>query len=170
MSGLGAASTRGLIWPGDAPATVIENRRREPRATVIKSGKLCFGQSVVDCVIADVSPGGTRVRTGVVTTVPETVILRFAGGGAYVAHQRWARGTDVGFEFIRPAPMGDEHAASIARAAFNALPMDDLSTSIRMLRTSRFFDDPALAKAAEDMEGAYVRFKQTLKDRIEVRS
>jgi hypothetical protein len=141
-------------------------RRRETRTSVIKGGKLCFGRSLIDCVVLDVSSHGARVRTEVVVSIPDAVIIRFNGGGSYVSHIHWARGDEFGLEFKCPVPIADDHAASVALSAFNALPTDDLHIPLRLLRTARFFDDPALAKAAEAAEATYVHFKATLKDRI----
>ncbi len=143
-----------------------DSRRREMRTMVIKSGKICFGNSVVDCTMLDVSPNGARARTAVVVPMPDTVTLRFAAGSAYVARIQWARGTEVGFAFENPAPIADGHPASLALSAFNALPQGDLSTPMRLLRSARFFDDPALANAAEEAEAAYAHFKTTLRQRI----
>ena len=133
---------------------------------VIKGGKICFGQSLVDCTVLDVSPHGARVRTDVVVPLPETVVVRFNGGASYVAHAQWARGTEIGFAFDRSVPMTGNDAASVAVTALNALPKDDLGVSMRTLRTARFFDDPALAAAAEEAEAAYTRFKAMLNERI----
>jgi len=147
-------------------APVGDSRRRESRAMVIKGGKICFGQTLVDCTILDVSPHGARVRTDVMVPLPETVIVRFNGGSSYVARVQWARGTEIGFAFEQPEPITDSDTASVALSALNALPPDDLGISLRALRSTRFFDDPALAKAAEDAEAAYLRFKAMLKERI----
>jgi hypothetical protein len=37
------------------------------------------------------------------------------------------------------------------------------------LRSARFLDDPVLAKAAEEAEAAYARFRAALKERIQSR-
>jgi hypothetical protein len=141
-------------------------RRHETRSMVIKSAKIVFGQSCLDCVVLDVSPGGARFRTNVVVSIPETVIVRFSGGSAYLARVQWARGTEFGLAFERAAPLADDHAASVALSALSALPMDDLEIPMRLLRASRFFDDPGLTKAAEEAERAYACFKAALKERI----
>jgi PilZ domain len=145
-----------------------DRRRREMRTGVIKGAKITFGRSVIDCIVLDVSPGGARVRTEVVTPVPDQVILRFSGGSAFAAQLQWALGTELGFAFDGLAPLSED-AASLALSAFNALPADALEPSIRLLRSARFLDDPALAKAAEEAEGAYARFKAALKERIQSR-
>jgi hypothetical protein len=145
-----------------------DKRRRETRTGVLKRAKIAFGRAVIDCVVLDVSSSGARVRTDVVATVPEQVILRFAGGGAYVARVQWALGTELGFAFDGLAPLAED-VASLALSAFNAFPANDLDIPIRLLRSVRFFDDPVLAKAAEEAEAAYAHFKATLKERIRFR-
>jgi hypothetical protein len=146
-----------------------DKRRREMRTGVLKRAKITFGRAVIDCVVLDVSPGGARVRTEVVVTIPEQVVLRFSGGSAFVAHVQWALGTELGFAFDGLAPLADD-AASLALSAFTALPVNDLDVPLRLLRSARFFDDPELTKAAEDAEVAYARFKTTLKERIQFQS
>jgi hypothetical protein len=143
-----------------------DKRRREMRTGVIKGAKITFGRSVVDCIVLDVSPGGARVRTEVVITVPAQVILRFSGGSAFAAQLQWALGTELGFAFDGLAPL-TEDAASLALSALNALPAEGLEPSIRLLRSARFLDDPVLAKAAEEADAAYARFKAALKERIQ---
>jgi hypothetical protein len=143
----------------------IDMRRREQRTGVIKRAKILFGRAAIDCVVVDVSEGGARVRTDVVVPIPKRVVLRFSGGGAYVAEVQWALGTEVGFQFDGLAPLAED-AASVALSAFKALPANDLDASICLLRAARFFDDPALSKAAEDAEAAYARFKAALTERI----
>jgi hypothetical protein len=140
-------------------------RRQEVRTGVIKGAKIVFGQSIIDCVVMDVSSTGARVRTDVVVAVPEQVVLRFSGGSGFVAQRQWALGTELGFKFDHLAPLTGD-APSIALSALNALPANDLETPLRLLRSARFFDDPVLARAAEEVEAAYARFKITLRDRI----
>lgn len=142
------------------------SRRHEDRTLVIKGAKICFGQALIDCTVLDVSPHGARLRTDVIVPLPETVIVRFNGGSSYTARVQWARGTEIGLGFGQPEPLIDAYASSAALSAFNALPSDDLGVALGTLRSMRFFDDPALAKAAEDAEAAYLRFKAMLRVRI----
>lgn len=152
--------------PTAGSSLTLDSRRREIRTAVIKRAKICFGPSLIDCVVLDVSPGGARIRMDVMIPLPATVILRFSGGSAFVARLQWARGTEVGFAFERSAPMEDGHASSVAASALKALPAGDLEVSMRLLRGARFFDDPALANAAQEAEAAYARFKVALRDRV----
>jgi hypothetical protein len=148
------------------PSIETDKRRRETRTGVIKAAKITFGLCVIDCIVLDVSPGGARVRTDVIMTVPDQVILRFSGGSAYMARLQWARGMEIGFAFEGLAPLTGE-AASLALAALNALPADGLAASVALLRPSRFLDDPTLMQLAEDAEASYARFKAALKQRLQ---
>jgi hypothetical protein len=143
----------------------IEDERREKRHGLIKRAKIVVGNSVIDCAVVNVSTSGARVRTGAVVVVPEHVVLRFSGGSAFVAQRRWSRGMEMGFVLNGPAPL-TEHAALTALSAFEALPSNDLEAPIRILRDARFFDDPVLGQAAEEVEAAYARFKAILRARI----
>lgn len=159
----------GQAVPQSAPAGVDQDgtsRRHENRSMVIKGGKLCFAQTLVDCMILNVSPGGALVRTDVVVPVPDSVILRFNAGGSFVASRQWARGTEIGLSFQQAAPMTNQNAASVLRSALAALPPDDGSGAYQQLRAERFFDDPLLAKAVEDAEAAAERLRKMLKERI----
>jgi hypothetical protein len=144
------------------------DKRRERRHAVIKRAKIVFGGSIIDCLVVDVSTCGARVCTSALVLVPELVVLRFSGGSAFIAHRRWSRGMEMGFMFEGPAPL-TEHAASVASQAFEALPSHALEEPIRILRDARFFDDPELDRAAEQLEDAYARFKTILEARISLK-
>ena len=156
---------RANVGPMNEQTDNSDTRRREARTSVLKRAKIAFGRAVIDCVVLDVSSSGARVRTDVVATIPDRVILRFSGGGAYAARVQWMLGTELGFAFDGLAPLAED-VASLALSAFNALPANDLDIPIRLLRSARFFDDPVLAKATEAVEAAYAHFKTTLKERI----
>lgn len=144
------------------------DQRRERRHAVIKRAKIVFEGSVIDCVVVDVSTCGARVCTSAVVLVPELVVLRFSGGGAFFARRRWSRGMEMGFAFEGPAPL-TEHAALLASSVFEALSSHDLEEPIRILRDARFFDDPELGQVTEELEDVYARFKTLLEARISLK-
>ena len=80
-------------------AEPFNDGRRRARSRVIKSAKILFGGSVIDCVVQDVSVGGAKVRTPTPVVVPEKVVLQFLGGAAFSATRRWSRGLQIGFDF-----------------------------------------------------------------------
>jgi hypothetical protein len=75
---------------------------------------------------------------------------------------------EMGFVLEGPAPL-TQQAALLALSAFEALPSNDLEEPIRILRDARFFDDPVLGQAAEEIEAAYARFKTVLRARISLK-
>ncbi len=82
-----------------APDTPDE-RRVVKRETVLKTAKIVFGASVVDCVVQNISATGARVRTGSVVPVPDRVVLQLRDGTSYAALRAWTRGTQIGFRFV----------------------------------------------------------------------
>ena len=78
--------------------------RREPRASVLKRAKITFGNpdqtnSVIDCVVMNISLTGVKVRTTVTANIPEWVTLVFPDGATRRACRRWTQGAEIGFEF-----------------------------------------------------------------------
>ena len=81
-------------------------QRREKRTPTIKSGKLLYGgahQTVVDCLVLDLSDGGARVETIVAADIPELFFLRASNGPERQACRRWASGQQIGLEFVAEA-------------------------------------------------------------------
>lgn len=142
------------------------DNRRERRTRVLKGVKVLFGTSVIDGLVLDVSSTGARIRTSAAPTIPEHVTLRFSGGSVFMAQRRWVRGEEMGFNFDLAGPLADDHAVSVALSAYNNLLANDPEIPIQLLRAAKFFDDPALAKVAEEAEAAHARFKAVLKARI----
>jgi hypothetical protein len=82
------------------------DQRREKRPPTIKSGKLLYGgahQTVIDCLVLDISDGGARVETIIAADVPEVCSLRASDGAERRAHRRWASGQQIGLEFAAEA-------------------------------------------------------------------
>ena len=73
------------------------------RIGVLRGAKIVLGEpgrghSIIDCIVANTSPTGVRVRTSVFTPVPEWVTLEFPDGTTSHAHRCWARGLEMGFD------------------------------------------------------------------------
>ena len=78
------------------------DRRRFPRAHVLRRGKIVFrhGHSAIDCVVLDLSTGGARVRIGAWLGMPDRFELRIENGPVRAAEVRF-RGADLaGLEFV----------------------------------------------------------------------
>ena len=146
-----------------------ELRRREGRYRVLKGAKITFGNTVVDCIVLNISKSGACVKTLADVAVPEHVILAFANGGSFSAHRRWARDREIGLQLNGPAPLSVQDRL-LAVTARDALSISPPQRSISTLRAAGFFDDPALAAAADEAEAAYNRLLGLLQERIALKS
>jgi len=63
-------------------------RRREERYRVIKGAKIIFGETVIDCLVLNISRSGACIKTLSEVAVPEYVILSFPNGGSFRAQRR----------------------------------------------------------------------------------
>jgi hypothetical protein len=139
-------------------------RRSADRETVLKGAQLVFRDSIIDCVVANISPNGARVRTAAVVPVPERLTLMVRGGSVIPAERRWARGTEIGLAFVGSASLREERAQQV-RATYALLCSHGLHAAIQDLRGHNFFDDPELHEAAEAAEAAHARFEAVVKAR-----
>lgn len=161
MSGEPAALDRDLAIDDD-------DRRGEKRHRVLRGGKIIFGNSVIDCVVLDVSTNGARVRTNAVVQVPSEVVLRFRGGAAYKARRLWTMGLQMGLIYDGAEPL-TSNAYLVALSAYEALPAAGLDESLRILRIAEYFDDQRLSEAAEAAGAAFVRFRTALRAWVDTR-
>ncbi len=155
--------------PDQQAAEPFSDSRRRTRSRVIKSAKILFAGSVIDCVVQDVSVGGAKVRTPTPVAVPEKVVLQVLGGAAFSATRRWSRGLQIGFDFEDVTPL-DGHAGVQAATALDALPSKGLARAMEVLERAGFFDDPDLHEAARQAEAAYSRFETALRSRVHAKS
>jgi hypothetical protein len=87
-----------------------DDKRIIRRQRVLKTGKIIFsdGNSVVDCVIRNLSVAGARLELSNTVSVPqEFTLLDAHAGRSYSAKVAWRRGETMGIEFIDP-PEDDE--------------------------------------------------------------
>lgn len=141
-----------------------DNKRQAKRETVLKAAKIVFGDSIIDCVVQNVSARGARIRTAVMVQVPDRVTLRFNDGTSSPALRRWARGNQIGFEFDDDAPLR-EMRALLAWSLYQNIDTQGLKETLRLLRAADFFEDPALRTIAERAEAAHAALETALKDR-----
>ena len=140
----------------------VDIKRLALREAVLKSAQIVFDQSVVDCLVLDVSETGAKVRTAAITPVPRQVTLLFRGGAAFPAERRWARGMEIGFSFATTATLS-EVPAELAWRIYEFVRATSLEEPLRLMRDYRFFDDMALAAAAEEAEAALRRLETMLR-------
>lgn len=127
--------------------------RSSDRQAVLKTAKLIFKGSVVDCLLRDQSATGFRVELGAPVPIPDEVVVQFSGGAAYRAVQRWSRGLEMGFTLAGPASLGAVHRAE-AWGIYEQVRGGTLDVPFRRLRELRHFDDQELNRLATTAETA----------------
>ena len=83
----------------------MDDKRDIRRQRVLKSGKIIFadGNSVVDCVIRNLSVAGARLEVPTTVGLPnEFTLLDAHSGRTYAAKVIWRRGESMGVEFSDP--------------------------------------------------------------------
>ena len=71
-------------------------RANRCRCRSAESARIAFGNSVVDCELLDVSPGGAQVCLRLLIDVPALVTLRLPGGESRPMRCAWQNGRHVG--------------------------------------------------------------------------
>ncbi len=146
--------------------TRIDEQRDGKRQSVLKKAKLIWGNSVVDCLVLEQSDAGVRVSTAIPMHVPEQVVVHLGGGAVRAATQRWAHGTEIGFEFAGIAKL-DAPGANDARAILMDLREIGFDDIIARLVAFRFFDDAELSSTALTAQAALQRLEAALRRRAE---
>lgn len=138
--------------------------RGAQRDRVLKGGQITFGNSVLDCIVLDVSISGARVSCSTLALVPEVVTLRLRDGSTYPARRAWARGEELGLEFTgRVGASGDEGRIRRAWAALEAVQVADPVSWLQILQAERFFGDETLHQAAKAAEAGHMRLEAALR-------
>lgn len=89
----------------DSIAATRPLRDRAPRHRVLNGGKLIVndGNSVIDCVIRDMSEGGAKVRITIPTMLPKQMeLLVVKNNMLYPVEVRWNRNSEAGLQFTGP--------------------------------------------------------------------
>jgi len=141
-------------------------KRDAKRQSVLKTAKIEWGSSVVDCLVLQQSVTGVRVSMSVPTDVPEQVMIRLRGGTLRPATRRWARGIEIGLEFGGIAKL-EATAANDALAVLVDLRQTGLNDIIARLAEARFFDDAELGSMALAAQAAVQRLESALRRRAE---
>jgi hypothetical protein len=140
------------------------DNRGAKRDRVLKSGQVIFGNSVLDCILLDVSVSGARLSFSTPVPVPEVVALRLSDGSTYPARRAWTRGAEVGLEFTgRVGASGDQGHIRRAWAALQAVQVADPVSWLQILQAERFFGDETLHQAAKAAEAAHMRLEAALR-------
>ena len=138
------------------------DKRLEARQPVLKAAKARFGNSVVDCLVLDVSETGVRVSTDAFIAFPDEVTLELRSGGTWQAIRRWQHGLETGFEFVRFTGL---HAQAMieASALYEQLRNAGLIDVITRLSVARYWDHPDLKAASEAAEAAVHELERVLR-------
>lgn len=142
--------------------TEPKHPRQSDRHAMLKTAKLIFSGSVVDCLVMDMSEEGFRVQLGGIMPIPEEVTIQFAGGASFRAIQRWIRGEEIGFAIAGAAQLG---AVSRGQAwdVYEAIRGRGLDIPLTRLRELRYFDDPALTSVADAAHAAVAKLEAALR-------
>ncbi len=141
------------------------NRRARPRRRQYKSAKLIFNdnQSVVDCVLRNISTTGARVQVGGWFDCPEQVLLKISKGLSYSSDVVWSRDNQLGLRFHEQADLklvGKQAYAQDILDTAKALPVDDL---LRSLSSHRHFGDDEVRTAGEGLAHAHAHMIDALR-------
>jgi len=139
-------------------------RRGAVREGVLKSAKLMIGDSVMDCLVLDLSAKGARVRLNAPMALPGRVTLSFRGGTSYLAEPRWARSQEVGLAFVGEAAVTSKTAGEAA-SVLQAMREAGVGQVFAALRAARDFDDPQLAATVSAAREAWARLEAALEAR-----
>jgi CheY-like chemotaxis protein len=88
--------------PAPAPAASEGEKRRLPRAKIIKSGQIVFDDNkcLSECLILDMSSGGAALQPSDTLNFPNQFQLRFKLGPTYDCEVCWKRGRKIGVRFL----------------------------------------------------------------------
>lgn len=144
----------------------FDEKRDSRRQSVLKTAKILWDASVVDCLVVEQSTTGVRVSMSIPMTVPDQVTIHFGGGAVRPATRQWTRGTEIGFEFAGSAGL-DTVATSEALAILVGLHGTGLNDIFDRLAAFRFFDDAELGSTALAAQAAIQRLEAALQRRAE---
>ena len=102
MGGPGGERQVGSSEPSGLIVTRQTDRRVEPRRRVFKRGKIITNglNSIVDCMLRDLSANGARIRVDHLYTPPDRFELLIVDSGAkLIVDVRWRAGDEIGVQF-----------------------------------------------------------------------
>lgn len=93
-----------LTGPGedvrDDASSLLSNRRRQPRRSVLWPARLTVGRHEVTCQVWNLSLGGARIRCDLPLRSGSPVSLRLAGQPSLDAFVSWSEGDSLGLQFV----------------------------------------------------------------------
>ncbi len=79
---------------------MARDERRSARRPMFKRAQIQFSGESLNCIMLDLSAAGARICSFTQVEMPEIVTILLPNGATRLAHRRWQRGTDIGFEFV----------------------------------------------------------------------
>jgi hypothetical protein len=142
-----------------------DNKRRVERQPVLKSAKVHFVNSMVDCLILDQSIVGVRVSTELPVVFPDEVTIELRTGALWRSARRWQRGLEAGFELLQftGLTLASSTRASALYADLQASCVRDLT---ERLGREGYFDSPKLREAALTLESAYTKMNEAFREAL----
>jgi hypothetical protein len=143
------------------------SRRRNVREAVLRTAQIVYRDSIIDCILINISSKGARVRTAAMIPLPDRVTLRVRGGAVFPSVCRWARGLEVGLAFVELPSISEQHAHEI-RTIYASFLGEGIKEALQRLRGVDFFGDLSLKEIAEHAEQAHASLDAALKARAAV--
>jgi hypothetical protein len=134
------------------------DRRKYPRTTVVKSGRIFTEEgnpkAVFECLIIDQSRTGVLIDLGTPLDTPMELTLQISEEGVYRTRRVWSIGTRAGLEFIGDQIISGELAERMVTIS-ELLKTESVHRAFRNLGTANYFDNDGLRQAAMNAESSY---------------
>jgi hypothetical protein len=142
-----------------------KDRRRSPRRRQYKAAKLVFNdnQSVVDCILRDISGTGARVQLDGWFDCPAQVLLKLSNGLAFLSDVVWSRDNQLGLHFreqVKVELLGQVTALQGMLDMAQGLQVELLR---RCIAAHHHFDDDNVTTAGEALTEAHERMIEALR-------
>ncbi len=144
------------------PLEIEQNRRVAKRETVMRGAKMVFGNSIIDCVVQNISTHGAKVRTASVVPIPDRINLHLRDGPSYAALRVWTRGEQIGFQFMERS-LSTEACRLAAGSIHRTLRTQSLDETMQRLRAADFFGDSELSELGAQAEAGLARLEMALR-------
>ena len=131
-----AAGNSGAAFDRTAEGRQQADNRRAVRMRTLKAGRAVFdnAQSVVDCVIKNLSDNGAQIELDAPGALPNTFLLQFQDGRKRPVEVTWRSRNRVGLRFVDGGlPMTAEQHASVAKMSL-LTQLEDIEHQLQALR------------------------------------
>ena len=129
---------------------------------MLRTAKVLFAHSVVDCLVLDESGTGVRVSTEILMPFPERVVVELRSGSRWKARRRWQRGLETGFEYSDFDGLNPQAAAE-AQALYARLCNAGTRDVTARLAEKNSFDHPELKNATQALDRSLQELERILR-------